>query len=157
MALRPEDDAVEHAGKKIGREGRGGGAEIAGGDEALGQKAGSQPHQREDQGIKAGEGRGQQQIADHAPDEGVHRAGGGTLQRGGNGGQKGIEKGEDAEHRKAPEHGALHCGPDQTGQRVKRPFKNRGAAGQHGNHSFSGNRGKRSVDHLKGFDDADLC
>ena len=55
-----------------------------------------------------------------------------NLKDGGEGGNQGIEKGNDAPDGHTLEKGGLNNGPDQPGQSVQSPFKNRGAAGQQG-------------------------
>ena len=59
-------------------------------------------------------------------------AGGGTLKGGGEGGNQGIEKGDNAPDGYTLEKSGLNNGPDQPGQSIQSPFKNRGAAGQQG-------------------------
>ena len=132
MALSPKDDAVEDACQQIGGQSRGGRAEIPGWDQTLGQQSGGEAHKGEDQSIKAGNGGGEQQVAENATGKGVDRAGGGALKDGGEGGNQGIEKGNDAPDGHTLEKGGLNNGPDQPGQSVQSPFKNRGAAGQQG-------------------------
>ena len=95
-------------------------------------QSGGQPHQGEDQCVKAGDGRGEQQIAEHPGGQGVHRSGGGTLKGGGDGGDQGIEEGDDVPKGEPLEHGGLDNGPDQPCQGIEDPFDNGVAAGQHG-------------------------
>ena len=67
---------MEHPGKEVGGQGRCRGAEIPGGDQALGQQSGGEAHKGEDQSIKAGNGGREQQVAENATGKGVDRAGG---------------------------------------------------------------------------------
>ena len=110
MAAGPEDDAVKEAGKEIGGKRGGKGAEIPCRNQALGQQSGGQSHQRENQRVEAGNGGGKQQVAEDAEGQGVHRSRRSPFKGGGDGGNQGIQEGNDAPEGEPPEHGGLKGG-----------------------------------------------
>ena len=120
------------AGKHKGGGGGGGRAEISRVKGALGQQSAAKTRQREHKGIKAGKGRGEQQVAEHAHRQGEGRSGDAAFIGGGNGRQQGIDKGDHPKERKALQSRPLHKDEQKGSGGVQRPFENGFVAGKHG-------------------------